>query len=381
MKKLLSAVLIGAMALSLAACGTKAEAPKKEAPASEAPKSEAPASEAPKSEAPKSEAPAGKSADYSSFTVGMITDTGGVNDQSFNQSAWEGLQAFEQETGAKVSYRESEQEANYGPNIDSLVDANTDLIWGIGFMMGDAISNAATTNPDVKFAIVDNAYSETPANLTAVVFRAQEPSFLVGYMAGMTTKTDKVGFVGGIKGEVIDQFEFGYRSGVAYAAKELGKKIEVLVQYADSFGDDAKGKAIATSMYTNGADIVFHAAGNVGQGVIAAAKDMDKLVIGVDRDQAYLAPDNVMTSALKLVGTAMKDVSKRIVDGEELGGQTLAYGIAEGSAGIPAYEGSTAKLVSKEIYDKTMDIQGKIVDGSIKVPVSEAEFNTFVSGL
>ncbi|WP_250228768.1 BMP family ABC transporter substrate-binding protein [Anaeropeptidivorans aminofermentans] len=377
MKKLLSAVLIGAMALSLAACGGNTEGPKPEAPASEAPASEAPASEAPASEAPASEG-----TDYSNFSVGMITDTGGVNDQSFNQSAWEGLQAFEQETGAKVSYRESEQEANYGPNIDSLVDADTDLIWGIGFMMGDAISNAATTNPDIKFAIVDNAYDETPANLTAVVFRAQEPSFLVGYMAGMTTETNKVGFVGGIKGEVIDQFEFGYRAGVAYAAKELGKEIEVLVQYADSFGDDAKGKAIATSMYTNGADIVFHAAGNVGQGVIAAAKDMDKLVIGVDRDQAYLAPDNVMTSALKLVGAAMKDVSKRIADGEELGGQTLAYGIAEESAGIPPYEGSTANLVDKEVYDKTMEIKDKIVSGDIiDIPVSEEEFNEFVTGL
>ncbi|MBE6012336.1 MAG: BMP family ABC transporter substrate-binding protein [Lachnospiraceae bacterium] len=382
MKKLLSAVLIGAMALSLAACGGNTEGPKPEAPASEAPASEAPASEAPASEAPASEAPASEGTDYSNFSVGMITDTGGVNDQSFNQSAWEGLQAFEQETGAKVSYRESEQEANYGPNIDSLVDADTDLIWGIGFMMGDAISNAATTNPDIKFAIVDNAYDETPANLTAVVFRAQEPSFLVGYMAGMTTETNKVGFVGGIKGEVIDQFEFGYRAGVAYAAKELGKEIEVLVQYADSFGDDAKGKAIATSMYTNGADIVFHAAGNVGQGVIAAAKDMDKLVIGVDRDQAYLAPDNVMTSALKLVGAAMKDVSKRIADGEELGGQTLAYGIAEESAGIPPYEGSTANLVDKEVYDKTMEIKDKIVSGDIiDIPVSEEEFNEFVTGL
>lgn len=377
MKKLLSAVLIGAMALSLAACGGNAEGPKPEAPASEAPASEAPASEAPASEAPASEG-----TDYSDFSVGMITDTGGVNDQSFNQSAWEGLQAFEQETGAKVSYRESEQEANYGPNIDSLIDADTDLIWGIGFMMGDAISNAATTNPDIKFAIVDNAYDETPANLTAVVFRAQEPSFLVGYMAGMTTETNKVGFVGGIKGPVIDQFEFGYRAGVAYAAKELGKEIEVLVQYADSFGDDAKGKAIATSMYTNGADIVFHAAGNVGQGVIAAAKDMDKLVIGVDRDQAYLAPENVMTSALKLVGAAMKDVSKRIADGEELGGQTLAYGIAEESAGIPPYEGSTANLVDKGVYDKTMEIRDKIVSGGIiDIPVSEEEFNEFVTGL
>lgn len=359
MKKFLSALLAGAMILSLAACGnSNAPAPSESTPA----------------EAPQEAA----SVEYS---VGMITDVGGVNDQSFNQSAWEGLQALKAETGIQVSYRESEQEANYKPNIDNMVDSNVDLIWGIGFMMGDSILEASNTNPDQMFAIVDNAYETTPSNLIAVVFRAEEPSFLVGYMAGCTTQTDKVGYVGGIKSPTIDQFEFGYLAGVQYAAKELGKDIEVMVQYADSFSDDAKGKAIATSMFTSGADIVFHAAGNVGQGVIEAAKDMGKLAIGVDRDQSDLAPENVMTSALKLVGSAMKDVSKRVQSGENLGGQTLSYGIKEDAAGVPAYTGSTANLVDEAVYNATLELQEKIKAGEINVPNNEADYESFVAGL
>lgn len=319
--------------------------------------------------------------DMSKFSVGMVTDVGGVNDQSFNQSAWEGLQKFEQDTGAKASYLESQQETNYGPNLDKMVDANNDLIWGIGYMMADAVLNAAKASPNQSFAIVDNAYDETPANLTAVVFRAQEPSFLVGYLAAKTTKTGKVGFVGGMQSAVIDQFEYGYRAGVAYASKSMGKDVEVIVQYADSFSDDAKGKAIATSMYTNGADIVFHAAGGVGIGVIQAAADMDKLAIGVDRDQAYLAPDNVMSSAMKLVGQAMYDVSNRAANGEKTGGQTLAYGIKEGACGIPAYEGSTANLVDKAAYDEAMEAEKKIISGEIEVPYNEETYNAFVSSL
>ena len=242
-----------------------------------------------------------------SFNVAMVTDTGGVSDQSFNQSSWEGLQNFEKKSGGKVSYLESKQETDYATNLDKVVDADNKLIWGVGFAMADAVLNAAKTNKDVSYAIVDNSYGDkTPENVTGVMFSAQEPSFIVGYIAGRTTKTDRVGFVGGIKNPVIDQFEYGYQAGVLYAAKELGKTINVDVQYAESFSDASKGKAIANKMFSSGCDIVFHAAGGTGVGVIDAAKEANKFAIGVDRDQAYLAPDNVLTSALKLVNVAVE---------------------------------------------------------------------------
>ena len=180
----------------------------------------------------------------SSYKVTMVTDMGGVNDQSFNELAWKGLQELEDETGTKVSYTESKQESDYGPNLDKAVDGENNLVWGIGFAMANAIETAAKQNPDVNFAIIDNAYENTPDNVTGVVFRAQEPSFLVGYIAAMTTQTGKVGFVGGMQSVVIDQFEWGYKAGVEYANKTQGKNVTVDVQYLESFGDAAKGKAV-----------------------------------------------------------------------------------------------------------------------------------------
>ncbi len=373
-KSILSTVIATAMMAAMVGCG----APVSQAPAPTAPAAEAPATVAPapvaEAPAPAPEAPAAKE-----FHVAMVTDTGGVNDQSFNQSSWEGLQQAEKEYGAKVKFLESKQEADYSSNLDKLADEGQDLIWGVGFMMGDAVKNAAQQNPDKMYAIVDYAYPPADgANLIGVVFKAQEPSFEVGYIAARTTQTNKVGFVGGVKGDIIDQFEYGYRAGVAYAAKELGKTIDVDVQYADSFADDAKGKAIATQMYTNGCDVVFHAAGNVGKGVFEAAKEFNKYVIGVDRDQSEMAPEQCLTSAMKLVGKAMYLVSKDVMDGKglEIGGTTVVYGLAEGGVGVP-----DSKLVAPEVATATKALEPLIVDGTIAVPFNEETFNAYVGTL
>jgi len=309
------------------------------------------------------------------YKVAMVTDTGGVNDQSFNQSSWEGLQSFEKNNkGAKSSYLESKQESDYATNLDKVVDGGNKLVWGIGFAMSDAITNSAKSNPDVSYAIVDNSYGDkTPANVTGVMFRAQEPSFMVGYVAAKTTKTNKVGFIGGIKGNIIDQFQYGYQAGVQYAAKELGKDITVDVQYAESFGDASKGKAIANKMFSSGCDIVFHAAGNVGVGVIEAAKEANKFAIGVDRDQAYLAPANVLTSALKLSSVAVENISKEAMNGSKIGGKTFTYGLKENAVGIPTEN----KNMDPEVYKATIVIQDKIKDGSIVPPFNEETFKSF----
>ena len=314
------------------------------------------------------------SSSKSNFKVAMVTDTGGVNDQSFNQSSWEGLKKFGTDNKIKVSYLESKQASDYETNLDKLADDGNSLIWGIGFAMADAITNAAKTNPDIAYAIIDNSYGDkTPSNVTGVTFRAQESSFLVGYIAAKTTKTNKVGFIGGISGDVIDQFQYGYQAGVDYGAKELGKTVTVDVKYADSFSDAAKGKALATAMYSEGCDVVFHAAGGVGTGVIEAAKEANKWVIGVDRDQSDLAPDNVLTSALKRVDKAIQLISKDKMDGQSIGGKTYTYGMKEGCVGIP----TTNENMDKSVYDDAMKIQQKIIDGSIVPPYNADTYSKF----
>lgn len=302
--------------------------------------------------------------------VAMVTDVGGVNDQSFNQSAWEGLQKAQKEAGVKASYKESTQDADYKPNLETLRSAKNDLIWAIGFKMGDAVLEAAKSNPDQKYAIIDFAYESTPANLMGVLFKAEQASFLVGYIAGKMTKTGKVGFVGGIAGSVIDGFDYGFHAGV----KQANPQIRVLRQYAESFTDAAKGKAIASSMYQQGADIVFHAAGAVGDGVIEAAKESKKWAIGVDRDQNYLAPENVITSAMKRVDNAIFQVSKDLAAGNWKGGTTQIYGLAEGGVDIAP---TTSKHVSAEILKEVEALKARVISGEIVVPFNKATYDTF----
>lgn len=310
------------------------------------------------------------------FMVYMVTDTGGVNDQSFNMSAWEGLQNLSNDTGAKIGYLESTQATDFETNMDKLADMNCNMIWGIGFSMADSVRQAAMRNPDIHYALADNMYPEDEAvkNLTGVAFKAQESAFLVGYAAGKTTKTNCVGFVGGIAGAIIDQFEYGYKAGVYYASKEDSKDIKVLVQYADSFTDASKGKAMAKKMYDSGADIVFHAAGGVGTGVIEAAKDNNKFAIGVDRDQSYLAPNNVLTSALKRVGKAVDLVSREYMSGNDIGGKNLVYGLKEECVGIPEENPN----MDPNVYEMTMQLQSKIMADEIVPPSNESQYNEFI---
>ena len=302
--------------------------------------------------------------DGTGWKIAMITDTGGINHQSFNQSAWEGLQQLREDTGAEVAYIESKQSGDFNTNLETLVDNGNSLMWGIGFACSDAILEAAQANPESNFAIVDNSYADTPPNVTGVIFRAEESSFMVGYIAGAVSETGKVGFVGGISSEVIEQFQYGYEAGVAYANRILDKNVSVTVQYAESFTDAAKGKSIANKMFTDGCDIVYHAAGGTGTGVIEAAKEAGRFAIGVDRDQAYLAPDNVLTSSLKNVDVAVNAVSKRHIAGVEIGGQTLSFGLSDGAVGIPEDHHNYPEAV----YDAALECGEKIKAGILTPP-------------
>lgn len=305
----------------------------------------------------------------------MVADVGGVNDQSYNQGAWEGLQALEEETGIKVSFIETVQMSDLATNFDKATDGDHDLIWGVGFNTADPLAASAKMNPELSYAIVDHEYGDDILpNVTSAVFDVEEASFIVGYIAGLTTETNKVAYIGGMRSPVMDLFEYGFKAGVDYAAKELGKEIQVEVQIAESFTDAAKGKAIAASLYSGGCDIIFPAAGATGNGVIEQAIEDDKWVIGVDRDQLYLAPDNILTSALKHVGAVTNDLSKRIVEGEELGGQVIRYGLANGGVGIPENNPN----MDPQVYEKALEIQELIINGEIDPPYNEETYNNFI---
>ena len=313
--------------------------------------------------------------DAKALRVGMVTDVGGVNDQSFNQSAWEGLQKAKKELAIKASYQESKQDADYPANLETLYDAKNDLIWGIGFKMADAVLKAAKQNPKQKYAIIDYSFGDkTPANVVGVMFKAEEGAFLAGYIAAKMSKTRTVGFIGGMSVPIIHSFQYGFKAGAKYA----DSKINVLEQYSESFTDAAKGKAIANQMMSKNADVVFHAAGAVGDGVIEAVKEENKMAIGVDRDQNYLAPKNVITSSMKRVDNAVFGVTSDLKKGVFKGGTTVEYGLKDGAVDIAP---TTSKMIPAALLTDVSALKKKIADGKIKVPSTEKAYAAFAKSI
>lgn len=333
---------------------------------------EDPAPEEPK--AGGGDAPTEETAD---FSVKMVTDVGGVDDKSFNQSAWEGLQQFETDFGAEVDYLQSSDAADYQPNLNRLVREGNDLVLAIGFLMGDDVKAVAQQQSDAQLAIVDMVVTDDAGNplpnVANITFAEHEGSFLVGVIAGLTTKTNKVGFLGGVEGFLIKKFENGFKAGV----KAVNPDAEIIVQYAESFNDAARGQQISGTIYAQGADIIYHAAGGTGNGLFTEAKERKKAgedvwAIGVDKDQhAEGLPENVtLTSMVKRVDQAVYQVSERTMNGDFPGGQIVEFGLEQAGVGIAP----TTENVSEEALQAVEEYKEKILSGEIKVPMTDEEY-------
>lgn len=298
------------------------------------------------------------------FKVGLVTDVGGVNDGSFNQSAWEGLQRAISDFGVEANYLESATDADYTPNIESFVDEEYDLIISVGYMLADATKAAAEANPDTKFAIIDDSSIDLP-NVTCLMFKQAQASYLVGYVAGMMTESDNVGFVLGMANETMNQFGYGYCAGVL----DANENAKIQQVNANSFADTAAGKTAATTQITNGADVIFHAAGGTGLGAIDACKEQGIYAIGVDSDQSSIAPETVITSAMKRVDNAVYDSVEQLVSGAlEAGVKT--YDLSIGGVDIAP----TQDLLPADVISAVEDVKQKIIDGTIVVPETQADF-------
>lgn len=311
--------------------------------------------------------------DDGKITVGMITDVGGVHDESFNQSSWEGLQAIQKELGEdkiEVKYLESTQDSDYVPNIEQFVEEETDLIIGVGYKLADALKEAAQNYPEQQFALIDETYDEQPENITSLSFESNESSYLAGLIAGKSTKTNKVAFIGGMESPVIAKFEYGFKAGV----QDANPDAEVLVQYANSYSDQALGKSIANSMISKGADVIFPCAGACGTGSIEAVKEAGKMAIGVDRDQNDLAPDNILTSAMKNIDIAVANLVRDYVNGDYKGGEVKIGSLANEGVGLAP---TTDKNVSAEILEYVDEKAQEIKDGKINVPNNAEELEAY----
>ncbi|GAB4404320.1 MAG: hypothetical protein Kow00123_16080 [Anaerolineales bacterium] len=324
------------------------------------------------------------------YKVGQVTDTGGIDDKSFNATAWKGVEDAMKKLFIEGKYLESQQQSDYAKNITEFIQQKYDLIITVGFLLGVDTAKFAKDNPNVKFAIVDYAYpdcwpgavvgkdcgSDTPIpNVRGLTFKTDEAAFLAGYVAAAMTKTGKVGTFGGMKIPTVTIFMDGFEYGVKYYNEKHGTKVQVLGwdsakqegTFTNDFVDIQKGRQTAESLFDEGCDIVMPVAGPVGLGAAAVAKERGLMIIGVDTDWYISAPEykeTYLTSVLKNMDVAVYDTINSVVKGTFKGGENYVGTLKNNGVGIAPFHDYESKIpagLTDELKQITEDIKaGKI---------------------
>jgi basic membrane protein A len=298
------------------------------------------------------------------FKVGLVLDRGGKDDKSFNASAYQGGQEAKKKLGIFLKYVEASDDNAFEPQLRAFAQRDFDLIIGIGFAQKEAVKKVAAQFPNKHFAIVD-AEVDAP-NVRCLMFEEHEGAYLMGAIAAMTSKTGRVGFLGGMDIPLIRRFAMGYDAG----AKHINPSITVVDNYvgvtSEAWNNPPKGKELAVAQYDGGADIVFAAAGASGLGAFDAAEEKDKLVIGCDSNQNWVKPGHVLTSMLKRVDVAVFTTIEEAKDGKFAGGMKR-FGLA--NKGIDfALDDFNAKLLGDAVRQRVAEIKAEIMSGKIVVP-------------
>lgn len=322
------------------------------------------------------------------FKVAQVTDLGGIDDKSFNATAYKGIEQAVADLGVEGKYLESQQQSDYAKNIQQLLDEGTDLIVTVGFLLGVDTATFAKANPDQKFAIVDYAYpdcwpgavegkdcgstTELP-NVLGLTFATDQAAFLAGYAAAATTQTGKVATFGGINIPTVSIFMKGFEAGVNYYNQNMGSSVEVLGwstaandgSFTGNFESLDDGRSFAESFVQEGADIIMPVAGPVGLGSAAYCLETGSCkIVGVDTDWTVSASeytDVILTSVLKNMDVAVFEATKAAVDGTFKGGIYTGT-LANDGVGIAPVSGASAELTSA--LEK---LQADIISGAVSV--------------
>ncbi|MGH7776195.1 MAG: BMP family lipoprotein [Candidatus Dormibacterales bacterium] len=324
-----------------------------------------------------SPSPAG-SGGKSSFLACEVTDTGGIDDRSFNASAWKGLQNSNHDLGIKVKYLSSTSPNDYAPNIQQFERQKCGIIITVGFLMADATKAAAAANPNQKFAIIDNTYTPTIPNVVGIFYRTDQAGFLGGYLAAGMSKTGKVGTFGGVNIPPVTIYMNGYAAGVDYYNQKHGTHVKVLGwdpskptqgSFSGDFTSQDKGRSITETLIQQGADVIFPVAGNVGLGAAAAVQSMSNVMMEwVDTDGCVSAPQYCglfITSVTKGIAASVENVVKQAVNGTFQGGNYTGT-LQNNGVGISPYHDWASKIPASLQSEITTVKQG-IINGSISV--------------
>jgi len=307
--------------------------------------------------------------------VCQITDTGGIDDKSFNATAWKGITDAEAELGIRGTFLESQEVADYERNLNAFIEEGCDLIVTVGFLIGDATAAAAEANPEQKFSIVDFAYEETIPNVVGQVFETDEAAFLAGYASAAVTQTGKVGTFGGLPIPTVTIFMKGFVEGVDYYNEVKGTSVEVLGYniedgsglFSMDFEDQQKGRELAISLMDEGADIIMPVAGPVGLGAAAAIQERgNAYVIGVDSDWYETSPEYaniILTSVMKKMDATTFAVIESVIDGTFSGG--VVVGTLENTGVDIAPWHDLSNLISAELQAEIDQLREDIIAGRI----------------
>src|SRR3954468_3574252 len=314
------------------------------------------------------------SASGGDLQIGLAYDTGGRGDKSFNDSAYNGVEAAIKDLGGKVTELTPNSDASNRVHLlTQLADDGNNPVIAVGFAFADALAEVAPQYPDTQFAVVDSSVEGTGlANATGLLFAANEGSFLGGVAAALKSETGHVGFVGGVESPLIQAFQAGYVAGAQAAKPGITVDVQYISPNGDfsGFSDPARGKILAQGMFQGGADIVYHAAGGSGQGVFEAAAEANGRAIGVDSDQYETVGDPalqsvIMTSVLKRVDNAIQSYITDYSEGSVKGGTDIVNDLASGGVCLATSGGQI-----DDIKSQLDDFQKKIVDGEIQVPTT-----------
>jgi basic membrane protein A len=301
--------------------------------------------------------------------VGIVFDIGGKDDKSFNAAAWEGVRRAAQDFPIKLRDVEPGDPTSIEPSMRAFAERGYDLIIGVGFAQAPIMDQVAKDYPNLKFAIIDGVIDRP--NVASLIFKEHEGSFLVGMIAGRMTKTNRIGFVGGMDIPLIHKFEVGYEEGARYA----NPKVEVFQNYVGvtdaAWNNPGKGKELAKAQIERGADIIFQAAGNSGLGVFDAAEEAGKFAIGVDSNQNWIKPGFILTSMIKRVDVAVYNTVKELVEGKFTGGIHL-YGL-ENDGVAYALDDYNRNLIPQSVLDEVERAKRDIIAGRIHVTDAMAE--------
>ena len=297
--------------------------------------------------------------------VAIVYSTGGLGDDSFNDAAKRGLEEAKAKLGITYDeYEPKDPSAEAENQLRTYAESGQyNLIIATGFSMKDALLNVAKEFPDQKFAIIDERIEGQP-NVASLSFKEHEGSFLAGALAAMMSKSNVIGYVGGAESPLIQKFEVGYVQGAKYVKPDI-KVLVVYVGGTNAFNDPTSAKARAEALISQGADVIYHAAGASGKGVFQAAKEKGVYAIGVDSNQDGLAEGVILTSMLKRVDTAVFNIINETKDGK-FEGKIYEYGMKEGGVGLTDFK-FTKEKIGEENIKKLEEIQKKIADGEIEI--------------